>query len=267
MSDSDSFINEVTEEVRRDRLYGLLRKWGWLAALVVVAIVGGAAYLEYQRAQQEAVAQSFGDALLAGLDAADPEARLAALDAIETDSPQATMLLALLASSERANAGDAASAAADLRAAAETPELDRRYRDLALLRAEMLSPSEPSQARLILGAIAEPGAPYAGLAQEQLALLALREGNVDEALEGLRRIEAGAQSTGGLQQRASQLIVAIEAGAELLDVSPVVVEPDEPADEPADEPTPDGADDSDATESEPDAEAAPEEDAAPAVSE
>jgi len=31
MSDTDSFINEVTEEVRRDRLYGMFRRWGWFA--------------------------------------------------------------------------------------------------------------------------------------------------------------------------------------------------------------------------------------------
>ena len=30
MHDSDSFISEVSEEVRRDRLYAALRRYGWL---------------------------------------------------------------------------------------------------------------------------------------------------------------------------------------------------------------------------------------------
>ena len=44
MSDTDSFIEEVTEEVRRDRLYGLLRRYGWIAALVIILIGGGASW-------------------------------------------------------------------------------------------------------------------------------------------------------------------------------------------------------------------------------
>lgn len=229
MSDSDSFINEVTEEVRRDRLYGLVRKWGWVAALVVVGIVGGAAYLEYHRSQQAATSQAFGDALLTGLDRPESDARLAALNAIDPATPEAAMILSFLVSGEQATSGNPDGAAAALRQAAETPDIDRRYRDLALLRAEMLAPSDPAEARLILETLAEPGAPYAGLAQEQLALLALREGDVEGALELFRRIEAGAQTTPALQQRVSQLIVAIEAGAVLLDEAPDIAVDDEEA--------------------------------------
>ena len=38
MSDTDSFIEEVTEEVRRDRLYKFLRKYAWVGILAVVTI-------------------------------------------------------------------------------------------------------------------------------------------------------------------------------------------------------------------------------------
>ena len=40
MSDTDSFIDEVNEEVRRDRFYGLLRRYGWIAVVAVVGVVG-----------------------------------------------------------------------------------------------------------------------------------------------------------------------------------------------------------------------------------
>ena len=39
MANNDSFINEVSEEVRRDRLYAFFRKWGWLIALGVIVIL------------------------------------------------------------------------------------------------------------------------------------------------------------------------------------------------------------------------------------
>jgi hypothetical protein len=221
MANSDSFIDEVSEELRRDRLFALMRRWGWLAALIVAAIVGGAAWFEYQRAQDRAAAQAFGDALLAALDLPDPEARVAALDAIDTATPMATMLLALMAAGEVAQDGQgAAEAASRLRSAAEAADIPRHYRDLALLRAEMLDPSEPDMARIILGTLAEPGAPYAALAEEQLALLDVREGDLDAALDRLRALERSAAATAGLQQRASRLIVALEAGALLVDTAP-----------------------------------------------
>ena len=51
MSDTDSFIDEVNEEVRRDRFYFMLKRYGWIAVLAVILLVGGAAWNEYQKAQ------------------------------------------------------------------------------------------------------------------------------------------------------------------------------------------------------------------------
>ena len=122
MSNTDSFIDEVTDEVRRDRLYGLFRRWAWLAVVIVLGIVGAAAWVEYSRAQDRATAQAFGDALLAALEAPDPAARIAALGAVDASRPEGRVLLALLAAGEAAAGGagaDADAAAADLRVAAE----------------------------------------------------------------------------------------------------------------------------------------------------
>ena len=228
MSNTDSFIDEVTDEVRRDRLYGLFRRWAWLAVVIVLGIVGAAAWVEYSRAQDRAAAQAFGDALLAALEAPDPAARIAALGAVDASRPEGRVLLALLAAGEAAAGGagaDADAAAADLRVAAEAAGLPSRYRDLAMLKAEMIAPSDVAQARLILGALAEPGAPYAALAEEQLALVDLRAGDLAAALERLRSLARSAAATAGLQERASQLIVTLEAGSTLIDTAPVLPEP------------------------------------------
>lgn len=252
MANTDSFIEEVTEEVRRDRLFGLFRRWAWLAVLIVLGIVGAAGWLEYSRAQERAAAQAFGDAVLAALEEPDAAARIAALGAIGGEGPEARVLVALLAAGEAATSGEGAEqAAADLRRAAEAPELPRRYRDLAMLKAEIIGPSGPDAARLILGALAEPGAPYAALAEEQLALLDLRSGDVAAAIERLRGLERSAAATPGLQERASQLIVALEAGSTLIDTAPTP----EPVPEPAPEPAP--------AEAAPQGQAAPVADAAP----
>ena len=209
MANTDSFIEEVSEEVRRDQLFALFRRWGWLPILLVLGIVAGAAWFEWQASQQRASAETFGNAVLAALEGEDTEARIAALVAVDTPSPEAGIILALLAAGEAANGEDRVGAAARLRAAAEAPGLERRYSDLALLKAEMLDPAPEDEARLILEAIAAPGAPYSALAEEQLALLEIRSGDLNAGLDRLRSIERSAAATAGLQQRAAQLIVAL----------------------------------------------------------
>lgn len=50
MSNTDSFVEEVTDELRNDQLFAAMRKYGWIAAVAVVAIVGGASWNEYSKA-------------------------------------------------------------------------------------------------------------------------------------------------------------------------------------------------------------------------
>ena len=82
MSDTDSFIDEVTEEVRRDRLFGYFRRYGWIPAVIIFALVGGTAYNEWSKAQVAQVAQARGDALLDALELEDEAEQAAALSAI-----------------------------------------------------------------------------------------------------------------------------------------------------------------------------------------
>jgi len=88
VSDTDSFIQEVTEEVRRDQLFKVIRKYGWVAIALVILIVGGAAYREYSVAKERATAQTFGSEILAALGKDAHTDRVAALNTIT--APDAT---------------------------------------------------------------------------------------------------------------------------------------------------------------------------------
>ena len=79
MDETDSFIEEVTEEVRRDKLFALMKKYGWIGIAAILAIVGSSAWIEWQKAQAVARAEAFGDAIVAAQGAADPAAALAAM--------------------------------------------------------------------------------------------------------------------------------------------------------------------------------------------
>ncbi|MBC6438716.1 MAG: hypothetical protein GDA52_11475 [Rhodobacteraceae bacterium] len=226
MSDSDSFFNDISEEVRRDRLFTLLRRWGWVGVLAILALVGGTAYIELRRSQAAASAEAFGDALLAAFGQETPAERLAALAAIPADTPEAGIILAFLQAGEEAldigpgGTARAPGAAARLRALAGRADLPVRYRDLARLQAHLLDPAVPDEALQMLDELARPGAPYRALAMEQQAYVHLSVGETEAAITLLRRVQEEPQVPPGLHQRALQLIVALEAGVTLTENSP-----------------------------------------------
>ena len=214
MSNPDSFIDEVTDEVRRDRLYATIRRWGWVAVLAVVLLVGGAAWVEWSRQRDAARAQAFGDALLTALSGADMPTRRAALAEITpADAGEATVLGLLEATAARGGDGaDADAARARLLELADAPGLGTTYRHLVLTKA-MLSGGTGDAGRdgAILAELATPGAPYRPLAVELQALAALDAGDEATALTLLRALSQDAGATQALRRRALQLIVALGA--------------------------------------------------------
>jgi hypothetical protein len=212
VSNSDSFIDEVTEEVRRDRLYGYLRRYGWIAVLVVVLIVGGAAWNEWRKAQDRAAAQAFGDALLAAMEADDPAARLAAMESIPADGAQLAVLR-LLTASQALERQDRATALAELSALADDNTMPQSYRQLATLKRVIIGGSDlpPDEREAALSALAQPGVPFRPLAMEQLAVLRIETGDREGAVQILRDIANEPEATAGLRRRASQLMVVLGA--------------------------------------------------------
>lgn len=209
MSNPESFIEEVSEEVRRDRLYGALRKYGWIGVLAVVLIVGGAAFNEYRKAQSKAAAEAYGDALYTALETEEIEARLSLLNAVET--PEAAVALTGLITATELTARSSEEAVAALQALIVNPDTPPLYRDLGRLRlaldgAEVLSVSERGAA---LDALIQGSGPFRLLALEQRALLEAEAGDVDAAIATLQEVMRSAGASEGMQSRALQLIVAL----------------------------------------------------------
>lgn len=205
MSNPESFIEEVTEEVRRDKLFALMRKYGWIGIALVVLIVGSAAFYEWQKAQKRAAAEALGDAVLAAMTAEDPAARLAALDAVEIDG-EATVLRDLLAAGE-----DPQGAAARLRAVMANPDAAQIYRDLAALKLVISQGSalDAGERMALLGPLAAAGAPFRTLAEEQMALIEVESGDTAAAISRLQALLEDEEASQDLRRRASQLIVAL----------------------------------------------------------
>ena len=210
MSETDSFIEEVTEEVRRDRLFALMRRYGWIGVVAILGIVGGAAWTEWTKAQERAKAEGFGDAMLASMSAEDP---LAAVGAIAAEPGAQEAVRAMMEAGRMQMAGNSAGAVAALAPVANDAALPESLSDLAKLKSVLIGAETMDAAARasLLDELAVPGAPYRPLAMEQQALAELSAGNQDAAIALLTQILAEAGTTPGLQQRASELMVALGA--------------------------------------------------------
>ena len=217
MSETDSFINEVTEEVRRDRLFGLLRRYGWIGVVLVVLVVAGAAWNEWRKAQARAEAEARGEALLVALEAGDPAAQAAAVGALRSDRP-ADAVVGLFASALAAEGDDATASLEELERIAANPSVPQIYRDVAVLKSAMLGAGTvaPDERIAALEPLSLPGGSFRPLALEQIALAHAEAGRRDESLAILTDLVDEAGVSFALRRRAAQMVLALGGSIDTL---------------------------------------------------
>ena len=213
MSESDSFLHEVSEELRRDQLVATLRKNAVWIALVVIVAVGGAAYFEWSKASNRAEAEGNGSALWAAVTGGDAEARLAALQGIEVSdaaAPAATLQLA----AAQVDAGDVEDAVTALQTLAADPDLSAPLRDAVRVKLAAISGGVlDDAARLdLLERMAVEGHAMRPLALEIRALIRLEAGDVEAARADLAAVTDDPLAPQTARARADQLLTALGAG-------------------------------------------------------
>lgn len=204
---NDSFIDEVTEDLRRDRLFAAFRRYGWIGLLAILAIVAGAAWREYSLAAAERDAQAFGDAVIAAEEAEDPAAALAALPSGEGQRA----LTALLTAAAQADAGDRAAAATTLTVLADDAGAAPLSRDLARLKLVMLQGADmdPAARDAMLSELSAPGRPFRLLALEQKAVALIAAGRDQDAVTLIRQIQQEQGLTPTQRRRLGEMLITL----------------------------------------------------------
>ena len=218
MSDTDSFLQEVSEELRRDRLYKNLRKYGWIAILLVILIVGAATYREYLKSQAATEAQLFGTSIIDALNEKNAVDRISKLQKINVPSENAKAILAMLLSAETNGNNSSGLENSTLSDITQSLSIDGHYRDLLnfkilLASAETMNLDERSTA---FEALSKPGNPFSLLAEEQMVLIEIELGNTDKAIKKISQILLDAELTAGLRNRATQMMIALGKDPELI---------------------------------------------------
>ncbi|CAM3941436.1 tetratricopeptide repeat protein [Paracoccus yeei] len=208
---NDSFIDEVTDDLRRDRLFRAFRRFGWIAIVLILALVGGAVWREYAASQREAQARAWGDAVLAAQAEADKAAALSAVDA--QGSAARKLLSEMLAAGAEVEAGLSQKAAERLLAAAEGVKDDPVLHDLAQLKAVMAAgpAMDPARRDALLSELSKPGAPFELLALEQKAVALIGAGRTEDAVVLIRQIQQRDGLSEPLRRRLAEMMIALGA--------------------------------------------------------
>lgn len=219
----DTFLREVDENLRRDQLRDLGRKYGgWLigALVLFLAAVGGWLYWQdRQRSaaadQSEVLSQIYTD-IGAGKMATVPQ-RLDALAENGKGAVRATALFTAAAAALEKN--DRATATAKYNEIANDDDLADPYRDLALIRATSLEfdAVRPEVVIARMEPLAKPGNPWFGTAGELTAMAMIKQGRKSEAGRLFAAIAADRQVPQSIRARAVQIAgsLGVDASASL----------------------------------------------------
>lgn len=212
MSDSDSFISEVSEEVRRDRMFALWRKYGPFLIGAIALIVAAAGLKAYLDAEERAAAQQAGGALIAASEG-DLDEQAAALAALaeSSDHEGARLLAELRVAGVLAAEGDSAAAAEAYDRIAASASLDLLIRDFATYRAVMLRGAEMESAAFAdaLSSIANGSGPFRLLAMEARGIALVRAGDQQAGEDELRAAHSDEAAPQALRQRIEVLMTAL----------------------------------------------------------
>lgn len=228
----DVFFREVDEEVRKDQLAGFWHRYGrWIVIAVGAGLVALAGFLWWREEQirKVGVLSEEYSAAQKGLEIGSAKA-VQEIDRFASGNYGGYTALARFTKASRAvENGDNAAALAEYKALAADTKLPQPLRDLATITAVRVEYDTLAPADVVtrLKPLAQPGAPWFGVAGEMLAVAYMAQGKPELAGPIFAAISSDETIAPSLRQRAQQLAASLGS---LPDVAPA-------ADAPAAEPT------------------------------
>ncbi len=215
----DTFMREVDDAVRADRLQDFASRFGKpIIALVIAGLIALAGWLYWQSRSHDSTGD-LGTSLTSAMESMGqnrPKAAATAAEALtKSDSPTYRALALMLQGNAAAAQGNLPGAAAKFSVVAADPAIDQSLRDAALLR-QMLAEFETIEPATLIARlrhlVATPGPAFASAA-ELTALAELKRGNDRAAALLYKRIVDADDVADSLNERAVQMAAVLGADA------------------------------------------------------
>ena len=223
----DAFIREVDEEYRRDQLTGFWTRYGrWIVMAVGAGLIALAGFLWWREdsARKVGVMSEEFSAAQQGLALGNAKAAEEIERFAGGDYGGYSVLARFTKASRAVQNGDNAGALGEYQALAADTALPKAMRDLAVLSAVRLEYDTLKPAEIIarLKPLAQPGAPWFGVAGEMLAIAYMNDGKPELAGPIFAAISADETIAPSLRQRAQQLAASLGSLPipEIADTSP-----------------------------------------------
>lgn len=210
-NDQETFLREVDEELRRERLNSFFARYRWHLVAAVILFLGAIGGFIWWQNRQQANRGLEGEALLEAIQKAEVGNRPASIaktqEVADSGAEGYRVAASFLKASNEAEAGNAAAAAATLRAIAADEDLAEPYRQAALIRQTLLEYDrlQPQAVIQRLGPLARPGQPWFGSAGELVAIAHLRLRQNDRAGQLFARIARDETVPSSIRTRAVQM--------------------------------------------------------------
>jgi len=227
------FINEVEEELRKDEYNRLLKRYGPFIAAVIVVIVAGTGFLEFQKYTKDRAARATSASYIDASDkaaAGNVDQSISGFMAIAEKAPAGYAGLSLVrAATLKLEGGDSAEAIRLLDQAAITFETPR-HAQLAQIKAAYILANDGAYSDVIsrIGPLMEKDAPYEFLARELMGFAALKSGDETLAREQFGYLESIPGVPATIKERAKQNLSLMRTASAAATVqAPEPVTPDE----------------------------------------
>lgn len=210
-------FDELEEDLRADRARRLAKRWGGMAAgvvLLALAAAGGWQAWRWNETRQADISAETYLALHRTAEApgADLPAVADGFTTLAQDAPDGYRTLARLrAAALRAEAGNTDAALALWDQVAGDTAAEPLYRDLATLLfvGHALETADAAQLAARIAPLTLPGNAWQAPAREMAALIAIRRGDTAEARQQLQALAADTAATPGLRERAQRLAAGL----------------------------------------------------------
>lgn len=220
-------FDEIDEDLRAEKAQAIFKRYGGLMAGAALALVVGVAGWQGWQWWQQRHDQAASSSFLAAMHIADeipPSApgnpavseqrarAMAAFAAVAVNSPNGHRSLALLREAGlKADSGDLSGAVSLWDQVAADAGVDPLLRDVANLTSVTRQVDTGDAARLAarIKPMTAADNPWHAMAQEQSALLDIRQGHMDEAKQTLGRLAQDPASPIGVRSRAGALLARL----------------------------------------------------------